>query len=241
MAYSLPDGDRVYAIGDIHGHVDLLERLLTRIEAHCRLRPVPRVTLVYLGDYIDRGPASAQVIDRVLEQPAWATRVVRILGNHEDRFHAFLTDRADDAAYLGAGGQQTLVSYGVETRSLWLPSSMARTKRALLARLPAAHLELLESGVVSERIGGFFFCHAGIMPGVPLSEQDRHDLQWIRKRFHDSADDHGAIVVHGHTTVDQPELLANRINIDTHAYKSGVLTAAVIEENRVHFLDTRQR
>jgi serine/threonine protein phosphatase 1 len=239
LSRALPAGERVYAIGDIHGCDDLLTDLLDRIALDRRLRSIGRATLVYLGDYVDRGPKSKQVVTRVLQNPGWADQVVRILGNHEALFLDALQKGVNTSLFLKSGGMETLASYGLASGlpPLRLAGQIALLDGAL-EKIPGDHLALLESGVDRFVIGEHYFCHAGVRPGVPLARQTTADLQGIRREFLESKVDFGVLVVHGHTKVEAPDVRTNRVNVDTGAHTSGRLTCGVFEDNRVRFITT---
>lgn len=232
-----PDGVRVYAIGDIHGRLDLLEGMIARIDAD---RGGARPTVVLLGDYIDRGPDSAQVIDRLLALPGWADWVL-LRGNHEQAMLEALSDlpQADRLMrqWLNFGGVETLQSYGVPSTLLYA-NDLAAIRADINARLPAAHGAFLDGLRMAHRMGDYLFVHAGIRPGIPMAQQDPQDLLWIREEFLDNRLDHGAVVVHGHSISPEVVERPNRIGIDTGAYKTGRLTALVIEDGERRFLTT---
>lgn len=235
-AGQLRPGLRVYAIGDIHGHADLLGRVSTMIATDLEAdRPAETLT-VFIGDYIDRGPSSAAVVDRLLRRD-FPTPIVTLRGNHEQ----MLLDALDDAAllrsWLSNGGLETARSYGLSTAAL-LDGDPEWFRRELLDVIPAAHLALLRSTELSRTVDGYFFCHAGIEPGVALDEQAAETLMWIRRPFHLSKLDHGKVVVHGHTPVPKPEVKPNRINIDTGAFASGRLTCLVLDGAKRRFMST---
>jgi serine/threonine protein phosphatase 1 len=235
---AIPDGQRVYAIGDVHGRFDLLTDLLDQIERDNAARGAAKTHVVMLGDLIDRGPQSREVIAFFLDQrPAFATFHF-VMGNHEEMLLRLAAD--SDAPgmshFLRYGGRETLESYDVPQRMLDVPEYYTNT--ALTDYMPAEHLAFLAAGHHGVQFGDYLFVHAGIRPGVPLDEQDQADLRWIRREFLDSDEDHGLIVVHGHTVVDAPEMRPNRIGIDTGAYKSGVLTALGLEGTERWWLAT---
>lgn len=240
-AARVPDSTRVYAIGDIHGCLDLLDRLHEQIEADWAAEPLGEAHLIYLGDFIDRGPDSFGVLERLCREPLPGFRRTLIGGNHEELLLAFLENPAVGDAWYQIGGLETLFSYGIplKTGSSNIDSnSLAAT---LSMRLPPEHLMLLRSLVSSARIGDYFFCHAGVKPGVPLDAQSDRDLRWIREEFLQSGEDFGAVVVHGHTPVQAPHVLPNRINVDTGAYLSGQLTCLVLEGEQRRFLKAERR
>jgi serine/threonine protein phosphatase 1 len=230
-AAAVPAGLRVYAVGDIHGRADLLRRLLRLIEADNARQPSAEVRLIFLGDYVDRGPASREVIDILMERPAFADKVVRLRGNHEDAMLAFLDDPERSRIWLDWGGMATLASYGVTPRSD-LPSGerLAHLSRRLGALMPAAHRIFLEGLPLQEVVGDYLFVHAGVNPLVPLDRQDPFDLTTIRSPFLEWGRPLGKVVVHGHTiSLEGPEILSWRIGVDTGAYATGRLTALVLE------------
>ena len=221
----LPDNHLLYAVGDIHGRDDLLADLLAKIEADSAARPASSRVLVFLGDLVDRGPASAEVVERLRNYRPPRTRLVFLAGNHEEVLLRILDgDGALVADWLRFGGAECLRSYGVNVARLrkMPPEQAVETVRSAL---PVAHAQFLRSFDDSFRAGDYLFVHAGIRPGVPLAEQAVSDLRWIREPFLGDRADHGFVVVHGHTIREQIEDAGNRIGIDTGAYRSGVLTA----------------
>ncbi|MSO77393.1 MAG: serine/threonine protein phosphatase [Alphaproteobacteria bacterium] len=239
MAPNVPAGRRIYAIGDIHGRADLLARLYAMIFRDAEGAEVLGKTLVYLGDYIDRGPDSRQVIDMLLAPLPRGFRAVHLRGNHDAWLVDFLADIAAGPGWLNNGGHATLASYGVgRPLGLTLASRLSATQAALDRALPEAHRRFFQGLGDWHVEGDYLFVHAGIRPGVALDRQTPDDLLWIRDEFLYSDADHGHIVVHGHTIRDEPELMANRIGIDTGAFMSGRLTAAVFERASVRFLAT---
>ena len=227
---AVPAGMRVYAIGDIHGRADLLNRLLGLIEADNEGREKAEVVLIYLGDYIDRGPNSRQVVDRILGEHPFADQVIRLRGNHEDALLAFIEDPARGRVWFDWGGMATLLSYGVR-----VPADMAAGERVtFMAKeldrlLPDDHRDLYRSMPLSETLGDYLFVHAGVNPMVPLDRQDPFDLTTIRSPFLDWGRPLGKMVVHGHSIAEAPEFLSWRIGIDTGAYATGHLTALALE------------
>ena len=231
----------VYAIGDIHGRLDLLEDLQRRILSDSTGRDAQERLLVYLGDLVSRGPDSRGVIDCVRQWlPAGFKRVV-LKGNHEDlllRTHAGEFEAARH--WLDYGGIEAMASYGVRVADDQGRDEVAIAElcRRFAAAFPAEHLEFFSSLRLNHRIGDFFFVHGGVRPGVALEEQNPRDLIWIRKTFLNSESEHGAVVVHGHSISREPALRHNRIGIDTGAYQSGVLTCLVLAGEERHFLQT---
>jgi serine/threonine protein phosphatase 1 len=225
---ALPGGSRVYAIGDIHGRADLLETLLSRINADCTSRPCARAFTVFLGDYIDRGPSSKEVLNLLLERKG-ITEAVFLRGNHETFVPRFLNDPAVLDEWRLCGGLQTLVSYGLKPSINPDVSERLDLAEQLRACMPETHLEFLESLDLSFACGDFLFVHAGIRPGIPVQEQKEEDLLWIRDEFLSCEQQFECFVVHGHTPVHAPDFRSNRINIDTGAFATGRLTCIVIE------------
>jgi serine/threonine protein phosphatase 1 len=214
-----------YAIGDVHGRLDLLEQMLERIQAQHRIKHgfAPGV-IVYLGDYIDRGAKSVQVIDRAMRGVTGFTSVC-LKGNHEQLMLDCLEtgDRMTWMHWLDNGGIQTMESLGLGYTDEGDPIALAKA-------LGSARLQWLDKLTLTYQAGPYLFVHAGIVPGRPLAEQREKDLIWIRNRFLDSEEDHGFVVVHGHTPSEVPELKKNRINVDTGATFYGRLTAVVLGE-----------
>jgi serine/threonine protein phosphatase 1 len=221
-------GRLVYAVGDVHGRLDLLDPLLRDIAGDVvTSHPAERPLMVMLGDYVDRGPDSQGVIDRLLRlkrDPRF--EVVTLKGNHEDFLLRFLLDPAVGYALVANGGGATLQSYGVRpTPSAGEAGAWGAVREAFAAALPPSHKAFLEQLQLSAVAGDYAFVHAGVRPGAPLEAQSEQDLMWIRYEFLQCKDDFGKVVVHGHTPSSQAELLENRLGIDTGAYASGVLTA----------------
>jgi serine/threonine protein phosphatase 1 len=233
-----PRGQRAYVIGDVHGCLHELDQLLSRVEAELRERPAARTSIVFLGDLIDRGPASAQVLERLRTYSPARASTHFIMGNHEEVMLRVLSGEADLLPnWLRFGGAETLRTYGIDPREIRrLPSD--ELVRHLNSAVPAEHVEFLETFADSIRFGSYLFVHAGIRPGVDLAEQSQSDLRWIREPFLGDSTDHGFVVVHGHTITNEVEINPNRIGIDTGAFCTGTLTALAIEGNRRWLLQT---
>jgi serine/threonine protein phosphatase 1 len=227
-AARLPDGLRVYAIGDIHGRADLLEALLLQIDVDCTLHPSRRPIVVFLGDYIDRGPASREVLDLLLGC-ARTNEAIFLRGNHDTFVHRFLSEPAVLDEWRLCGGLETLVSYGLKPSINPDGVEQARLAKELAKSMPKRHLEFLETLSLSFNCGDFLFVHAGIRPGVPIRKQMEEDLLWIREEFLCCEQQFEKFVVHGHTPVRTPDVRSNRINIDTGAFATGRLTCIAIE------------
>ena len=230
---TLPEGTRIYAVGDVHGRSDLLERVLAAIDADCKQRPIARPISVFVGDYIDRGPGSRNVLDLLLQWQRGARETIFLRGNHETFLPRFLADPRSLDEWRQYGGLETLLSYGLK------PSiNPDRDEQTILATefaeiLPQEHLDFLQSLELTFNCGDFLFVHAGVRPGVPIHEQTEDDLLWIRDDFLNWEQPFERLVVHGHTPVSQPDLRPNRINIDTGAYATGRLTCVIIENTAV--------
>lgn len=225
----MPPNRRVYAIGDIHGHRDKLTALHALVAADMAARPVRSAVLVHLGDYIDQGPDSAGVVALLLAgSPVAGVTIVNLLGDHERMLvDALDGDRAAATDWLWAGGKEALGSWGLDAT---LP------REAWEASLPTGHVAWLRNLALSHREGDYVFAHAGIRPGAPLAEQTRDDLTMVRQTFLSSEQDHGAVVVHGHSTVSSVTIAPNRIGLDTGAGIGGRLTCAVLEDDLIGLL-----
>ncbi len=237
----VPAGQAAYAIGDIHGRLDLLEDLLVRIFEDARQHQGDRArSLVFLGDYIDRGSESRGVVERLLDDPMQGFTKVYLMGNHEEAMLAFLEGLSDGLDWLSFGGLETLMSYGVPLRSM--PRSedaVLDLRRALAEAVPQTHLDFFRNCTLHHSIGDYLFVHAGVRPGVALERQSPTDLMWIRDEFLRSRVPlAGRVVVHGHTICDLPQNREHRINIDTGAFVSGRLTCLVLRDNERRFLST---
>lgn len=226
-----PPGMRLFAIGDVHGRLDLLEEMHRRIADDLASDPPADWRIIHLGDYVDRGPDSKGVIEFIRRAVRNDARMIALCGNHDIGMIEFLGRPAKDSLFALFGGRQTATSYGVDAdfSSSWLAR---QTADQLLAAMPEGHIEFMSDLPRSCTFGDFFFCHAGIRPGVPLDRQESDDLIWIRGEFLKWMGLHDKVVVHGHTPHSEPEILPNRVNVDTEAWRSGVLTALVIDGNR---------
>lgn len=227
-----PDGMRLYAIGDVHGRPDLLAAMHRRIESELEHAPGSDWRIVHLGDYVDRGPDSRSVIDFLIEAHKRDPRNIMLAGNHDIGMLEFLADGEPDGLFMSYGGVQTAQSYGVNTlrdaHRDGKGEAVRRGHAALVEAVPRSHLDFLQSLTLSVTFGDFFFCHAGIRPGVPLDLQNQQDLIWIRDAFHDHPGLFPKVIVHGHTPVAEADVRANRVNVDTLAWKSGTLSALAV-------------
>lgn len=229
---SLPPGQRIYAIGDIHGCLERLVSVHELIAEDIAERPVDEATLIHLGDYVDRGLDSAQVVDWLMSgPPVPVNRTVNLMGNHENMMlAAVLAPRGEDCdLWLGNGGAETLLSWGIASH---------RPEINWAATIGGPALVFLRDLATCYRCGPYLFVHAGIRPGVDLAKQTRQDMLWIREPFLSSKLDHGVVVVHGHTPSRAPVVRPNRLGLDTGAVMGGSLTCAVLEEDRLGFIQT---
>jgi serine/threonine protein phosphatase 1 len=238
---TIPAGQAVYAIGDVHGRLDLLEDLLVRIreDAGQHLADTTR-SLIFLGDYVDRGPESRGVVDAVMADPLPGFTTVRLMGNHEEALLSFLDGESDGLDWLSFGGLETLLSYGVPLRSLPNTGEAVRAlQTALIEAVPERHVTFFRRCLLHYAVGDYVFVHAGVRPGITLERQSQTDLLWIRDDFlRVRAPLPGHVVVHGHTICDLPQNRSHRINIDTGAFVSGRLTCLVLRGTERRFLST---
>jgi len=231
----VPAGRRIYAVGDIHGRADLLSSLFMRIDNDLKARPNADPVEIFLGDYIDRGPNSREVIDLLIERRRM--RVAMFLkGNHEEYVTRFLAEPSILSSWKNIGGLDTVLSYGVTPVRRDDAQWQQEVATALGQAIPESHRKFFQSLILSFTCGDFFFAHAGVRPGIPLSQQCQQDLLWIREDFLWHEEDFGKVVVHGHTPAKEPEIRSNRINIDTGAYATGRLTCLVLEQDEIRFL-----
>jgi serine/threonine protein phosphatase 1 len=232
---STPDGYRIYAVGDVHGRADLLSELLARIDEDLANRPIADSIEIFLGDYIDRGPASRDVIELLINRRRRRDAIF-LRGNHEDYALGFLSEPTVMSSWQNIGGLHTLASYGIPATPRDNPQAQQDAAIALRRAMPDSHLKFLQGLALSFTCGDFYFVHAGVRPGVALHMQSRQDLLGIRHEFLLHEGDFGKVIVHGHTPTAQPEVLANRINIDTGAYATDRLTCLVLEDDEMDFI-----
>lgn len=238
ISFAIPEGRRVYAIGDIHGRDDLFAELIERIRVDNASRTPQSLTLVLLGDLVDRGPQSAEVVERAIGLGNEFPDTRLLIGNHEECFLAALTGDVRRLRYfMRIGGEATVQSYWNDETSL-MEASFEEVAKRLPTMVPAAHVAFLGKGEDVIEIGDYVFVHAGIRPGVPLEKQGVSDLRWIRDDFLNDERDHGVMIVHGHTIRENVDEWPNRIGIDTGAYKSGKLTAIGLEGSDRWYLTT---
>ena len=237
-AVSITDDQRQYVIGDIHGRSDLLDQMIKEIGQDLLRKPPASAAVVTWGDYVDRGPESRGVLDRLAANP-FSIPYFALKGNHEELFELFLEDPGVGSQWRHLGGLETLHSYGLPVGSLMRGKGFEEASDRLRGTVPREHLAFLSSLRTSITSGQYFLCHAGVRPGVPLDRQESRDLLWIRQEFLTSSRNFGRIIVHGHTPVEQPEVRPNRINIDTGAFATGCLTCVVLERGSHRFLTAR--
>jgi len=233
----IPPNHRVYAVGDIHGRFDLLLELMDKIERDDAERSEAKTHVVFLGDLIDRGASSAQVVDYLLHCRTGSAIFHFIAGNHEEALlDSVRGPKIGLEGWLAYGGRETLISYGVSVGAIATGGILLDSE--IQTAIPAEHVDFIAGFNDSVQIGDYLFVHAGIRPCVPLDQQSSHDMHWIRQEFLSDESDHGVVVVHGHTISEKPEFLANRIGIDTGAYRTGVLTALGLEGSEQWLLST---
>ncbi|MEE4451230.1 metallophosphoesterase [Novosphingobium resinovorum] len=233
-APSIPFGERVYAVGDIHGRADLFENLIRAIEQDDAARGRARTTVVLLGDLIDRGDDSAAVVARA-RQWGREREVEFIQGNHEEMLLVAREDAEAMRGFLKFGGVETILSYGVDSETV-LSAEIEDLQHAMNAAIPQEDFDFLDGFKKMVQIGDYLFVHAGVRPDTPLAHQLGRDCRWIREPFLSHRGDFGAFVVHGHTITPEPEICTNRIGIDTGAYLHGTLTAIGLEGTERWFL-----
>lgn len=236
---ALPPNQMVYAIGDIHGRIDLLARLMKLIETDAAQHPEKKKELIFVGDYIDRGVDTKGVIDYLLTQLPPGMAKVFLRGNHDDAMLRFLKGELDHTQdWLMLGGTATLVSYGVNPFRASVMQDLKTLRRAVLDKVPEEHRQFLASTTIDCTRGDYYFVHAGVRPNVPLDKQTERDRMWIRHDFLGSAENFGKVVVHGHSILPEPDIHPNRIGIDTGAYATGILTCLVLHDTTHRFLST---
>jgi serine/threonine protein phosphatase 1 len=234
-------GRLIYAVGDIHGRMDLLEPLLDQIRQDAFDAPRPtKPVLIFIGDYIDRGPSSRAVIERLIGLKRDAEfEVCALKGNHEAAVLGFLQNPASGPAWSEQGGAQTLASYGVTPPASATDAEAWSTVRdAFALALPLEHLNFLSELVLTAAHGDYVFVHAGLRPGLALEAQSEVDLLWIRDEFLNEPGPFENVVVHGHTPMEKPFMGEHRINTDTGAYATGTLTAVRLADGERRFIQS---
>lgn len=236
---TIPAGERFYVIGDVHGRADLLQQLHAMIADDAAKRGWARNQLIYLGDYVDRGPDSRGVMALAMRDDPSGFSKLHLRGNHEAMLLDFLENPYSGSAWLNIGGDAVLREYGIAAPSEFSqPEQLAHAAKLLAEAMLPSELAFLQNLKPCHRAGGYFFTHAGVRPGVPLDMQNMNDLIWIRGPFLSHMGDFGAIVVHGHTITNQVEIKPNRIGIDTGAHATGKLTCLILEANKRWLLQT---
>lgn len=230
------DDVRIYAVGDIHGRLDLLDRMLDLIDRDAASAADKTVIRLFVGDYVDRGPHSSAVIARLLLLQRQDPHAVFLRGNHEQMLLEFLQAPACYPGWRALGAEDTLLSYNVTPPIFEDAGALADTRQELMQAMPRAHLAFLNATRLSYTSGDYLFVHAGIRPGVFLTEQKPHDMMWIREEFLSSKLTFEKFVVHGHSPTGKPEIRRNRIGIDTRAFRTGRLTALCLEGKKQRFV-----
>lgn len=234
---SNPPSYPIYVIGDVHGCINELRNAEARIAAD--IEATERDGLVILlGDYIDRGPSSRHVLEHLVRPSELGLKRLPLCGNHDDVFSRFLREPDLYAEWLGLGGDQTLISYGIDLHHL---NARQRGRSAKLSELlteavPVSHRQFLFDLPISLKIGDMFFVHAGIRPGIPLDAQDDEDLLWIREPFLTLGPQLPLLVIHGHTPSPEPDIGPSRIGIDTGAFYTGRLTVLKMDDGQASIL-----
>jgi serine/threonine protein phosphatase 1 len=232
-------GERVYAIGDVHGRLDLLHELMILIERDVRSREECATRLVFLGDLIDRGPCARQVLKVARKAQLESDQVIVLLGNHEDLLlESAYGNAAAQQAWLQIGGEATLRSFGLDPEEM-ASAAADRFADRLFEAIGERMIAWLDTLPLYFESGDYYFCHAGVRPKVALEKQQRKDLLWIRKKFLESDLHHGAVIVHGHSEVEQVAFHHNRINVDSAAHRTGVLTAVGLEATAQWSIEAR--
>src|SRR3954466_7013884 len=232
---SVPPGLRVYVVGDVHGRADALRDVFSRIDADKPLWAVRRTVQIFLGDYVDRGPASREVLDLLITR-SHSEELLLLKGNHEAMFLEFFDNPSLLGHWRQFGGLQTLISYGLKPSLNPTPDEQKELARELAGRISPAQRQSLGAMPLSFSIGDFFFVHAGVRPGIPFKQQKEEDLLWIREDFLLHERDYEKIVVHGHTPVPEADVRSNRINLDVGAYATGRLGCLVVDGETLAFI-----
>lgn len=227
--FALPEGTRVYAVGDIHGRSDVLEKMLAAIAQDAREHPTRHVVEIFLGDYIDRGMYSREVIDLLLAPPPTGHERICLMGNHEETLLHFLQDPKILRDWANFGGYATLASYGIPIPDSMSPEKLSILRDALQKNIPETHHSFLRSLKLTHQLGDYLFVHAGIRPHTKLDEQKPQDLLWIRDSFLKHQGFFEQYVVHGHTPIAAPEIRNNRANLDVTGAATNSLCCLVIE------------
>tara|TARA_R110002124_G_scaffold172973_2_gene340531 strand:+ start:585 stop:1352 length:768 start_codon:yes stop_codon:yes gene_type:complete len=235
---TIPDGRRVYAIGDVHGRNDLLQRLLDKIVKDDGERGAVESEIIFLGDLVDRGPDSAGVIDTAMQARETLGNVRFLMGNHEEVYLAAASGDEKSVRFFNRiGGRETILSYDI-TMKEYMELDMTQLALRIPELFPREHVDFVSGFEDQIIVGDYAFVHAGIRPGVPLSEQRQKDLRWIREEFLSASEAHEKVIVYGHTINDDVVETGTRIGIDTGAYYSEKLTALALQGSERWYLDT---
>ncbi len=235
-SFSVPDDVRVYAVGDIHGRSELLGKMLQAIETDAAAHPAQKAIQIFLGDYIDRGFYSKEVVEMLVTPPPKGHERVCLMGNHEEALLHFLQDPNILRDWANFGGYATLASYGIPIPDFMSPEKLARVRDDFEKHLPPAHLAFFRNLNLRHSVGDYLFVHAGIQPDVALEKQRPEDLLWIRESFLRHEPYHEHYIVHGHTPVPQPDIRHNRANIDVSSATKGQLCCLVLSGDTRHTL-----
>ncbi len=235
---TIPEGRRVYAIGDIHGRNDLLQQLLDKIIKDDGERDGAESEIIFLGDLVDRGPDSAGVLDTAMQLKAELGNVRFLMGNHEEVYLAAATGDEKSVRFFNRiGGRETILSYEISMKE-YAELDISQLAQRIPELFPQKHIEFIAGFEDQIIVGDYAFVHAGIRPGVPLSEQRQKDLRWIREDFLSAQEAHEKVIVYGHTINDHFVETGTRIGIDTGAYYSNKLTALALQGSERWYLDT---
>lgn len=232
---ALPNGVRIYVVGDIHGQIVSLKNIIEKIKTDINSRPVQEVRTIFLGDYVDRGLGSRSVIDTIINESGIGTKIP-LKGNHEEMMLSSLDDVARMKEWCSVGGVQTIFSYGVAVQDLMVGRGFEKAQLSLRAALPERHLVWLRGLASRYECGDYFFCHAGIDPDKSVRDQEESDLLWIRHRFTRDERSHAKIIVHGHSPAQRVEVRHNRINVDTGAFFTEILSCVALEADGIKCL-----
>ena len=232
---ALPIDTRIYAIGDIHGKINLLTQLIRKIKEDANIRPIRKVLTVFMGDYIDRGLESKSVIESIINENGIGEKIT-LLGNHEKLMLSSLEDVGSMKSWCAMGGIQTMFSYGVDVQDIMLRRGYEVAQVALIEAVPRHHLLWLRGLQSRYEYGDYFFCHAGVNPDRSLSDQDESDLLWIRHKFTNDKRIYPKIIVHGHSPVDHVDIRSNRINVDTGACYTENLSCVALEHDGIRLI-----
>ena len=231
-----PQGVRIYAVGDIHGRADLLQKLLVRVEEDARLSNKERVIFITLGDLVDRGDYSKETIDILLKlPPEW--QHISLRGNHEEMLLGFLDNPEENSVWLLNGGLALLQSYGMKIfKPTFNHKELHNISKEFSEKIPSRHLQYLQSQELYYKSEEYLFVHAGLRPRIPLEKQKKDDILWIREEFLNEDYNFGPMIIHGHTVSSVPDICKNRVGIDTGAVFSGKLTCLALQGSEAWFI-----